>query len=207
MAEEDDEGKPRAAPPSTVKTTEAHESESEIVARLAPRVRRITGSLLRSSHDAEDAAQLALLELVKAISSFRGEGSLEAYCDRVVVRTAIRVARARRLSTVRTAGEVDPDELPGSSGESDLAEGLPRTLLEYLHELPEVRRTALVLRHAMGYSVEEVAVHTGVSVNTVKSRLLEARSEVRRMVRRDCMLGDARARLGENARAAERSPR
>jgi RNA polymerase sigma factor (sigma-70 family) len=204
MAEEDDEGKLRLAPTSTVKTKDA-DSESEIVARLAPRVRRITGSLLRNSHDAEDAAQLALLELVKAISTFRGEGPLEAFCDRVVVRTAIRLARARRLSTVRTAGDVDPDELPGSSGESDLAEGLPRTLLEYLHALPEVRRTALVLRHAMGYSVEEVAMQTGVSVNTVKSRLLEARSEVRRMVRRDCMIGAARS--GDTARDAERSPR
>ncbi|MBK8213488.1 MAG: sigma-70 family RNA polymerase sigma factor [Myxococcales bacterium] len=164
-------------------------SDAEIVESLAPRVRRIAGSLLRNDHDADDASQVALLELVRALPTYRGEGTIEAFCDRVVVRTSIRIARARRLSSVRTDGGVEPDELPSAPPRADLAEGLPRTIEAYLHELPEARRTALVLRHAMGYSMDEIAALTEVSVNTVKSRLLEARDQVRRMVRRDVATG------------------
>jgi RNA polymerase sigma-70 factor (ECF subfamily) len=105
------------------------------------------------------------------------------------VRTAIRVARERRLASVRMEGGVEPDELPLPSSPNETAEGLPRSILAYLDELPEARRTVLVLRHAMGCSVQEIAEHTGVSVNTVKDRLLSAREQVRRMVRRELSIG------------------
>ena len=130
--------------------------------RLGPRVRRLSASLLRSPHDAEDAAQAALLDIVRAAPSFRGECSLESWADRIAVRTAIRVARTRRLASVRSSAEVELDELPAAPL-SDAAEALPRSILAYLAELPEVRRTVLVLRHALGCSIQEIAEHTGVS--------------------------------------------
>lgn len=155
--------------------------------RLRPRVQRLATSLLRGAHDAEDATQLALLEIVRAAPTFRGESSLETWADRIAVRTAIRVARTRRLATVRDAFE--PDELPAAPPTNEAVESIPRSILAYLAELPEARRTVLVLRHAMGYSVQEIADHTGVSPNTVKDRLLAARDEVRRMIRRDLAVG------------------
>ena len=155
--------------------------------RLEPRVRRLSLALLRSVADADDAVQLALLEIVRSASTFRGESRLEAWADRIAVRTAIRVARQRRLASVRS-GDVEPDDLPSSPPGSDLAEGLPRSILAYLDELPEARRTVLVLRHAMGYSIQEIAVATDASTNTVKDRLLSARDQVRKMVRRELAL-------------------
>ena len=167
-----------------------HPAAREAIARrLGPRIRRLCRSLLRSTHDSEDAAQLALIEIVRSAPGFRGESTLEAWADRIAVRTAIRVARERRLASVRTEGGVEPDELPLPSSSNETAEGLPRSILAYLDELPEARRTVLVLRHAMGCSVQEIAEHTGVSVNTVKDRLLSAREQVRRMVRRELSIG------------------
>jgi RNA polymerase sigma-70 factor, ECF subfamily len=164
-------------------------AQEALARRLAPRVRRLSTALLRSTHDAEDATQLALLEIVRSAPSFRGESTLEAWADRISVRTAIRVARARRLASVRNEAGIEPDELPSPSPPSSVAEGLPRSILAYLDELPEARRTTLVLRHAMGYSIEEIAIYTGVSPNTVKDRLLAAREQVRKMVRRDLATG------------------
>ncbi len=156
--------------------------------RLEPRVKRLCASLLRDD-DAQDAAQLAMLEIVRSAPGFRGESTLEAWADRIAVRTAIRLARARRLASVRSKAAVEPDELPGSNPTSDVAEGLPRSIIAYLDELPEARRTVLVLRHAMGYSVNEIAEYTGVSPNTVKDRLLAARDQVRKTVRRELAAG------------------
>jgi DNA-directed RNA polymerase specialized sigma24 family protein len=44
---------------------------------------------------------------------------------------------------------------------------------------------AIVLRHGMGYSVQEAAELTEVSINTVKDRLLHARAQLRASIRRD----------------------
>jgi RNA polymerase sigma-70 factor (ECF subfamily) len=164
-------------------------AREELARRLRGRVKRVAASLLRSAHDAEDATQLALLDIVRSAPGFRGESTLEAWADRIAVRTAVRVARARRLASVRSESALEPDELPAEPSRSDAAEALPRSILAYLAELPEARRTVLVLRHAMGYSVQEIADHTGVSPNTVKDRLLAARDEVRRMVRRELCTG------------------
>jgi RNA polymerase sigma-70 factor (ECF subfamily) len=140
---------------------------------------------LRHEADAEDATQHALIEILRAASTFRGESALETWADRIAVRSAIRIARQRRLSSVRSESSLEPDELPGPSTNRELGDALPRSILVYLDELPEARRTALVLRHAMGYSIDEIAELTGVSVNTVKDRILSARQQVRKMVRRD----------------------
>jgi RNA polymerase sigma-70 factor (ECF subfamily) len=171
-------------------------ARDQIVARLRPRVRRIAKALLRHADDAEDAEQVALVEVLTAAPTYRGESSLEAWADRIAVRTAIRMARERRLATVRLEAELSPDDLHGPPAPSPLSESIPRPIRAYLDQLPEARRTALVLRHALGHSIEEIAELTAVSVNTVKDRLLHAREQVRRMVRRDVATG-ARCRCGD----------
>ncbi len=161
--------------------------------RLHPRVQRLARTFLRNPADADDASQAAMLEILRAASAFRGESRLESWADRIAVRTAIRMARTRRLAAVRSADGCEPDELPGAGGETRDDE-LPRPLLAYLDALPEARRTVLVLRHVVGCSVQEIAEPTGVSTNTVKDRLLTARHEVRKMVRRDLAVRGASAR-------------
>lgn len=156
--------------------------------RLHARVHRLAAAFLRNAADADDAAQLAMIEILRALATFRGESKLEAWADRIAVRTVVRVARARRLASVRALGSIDPDALPSPAREPPGADALPSALRVYLDALPEVRRTVLVLRHAMGYSLQEVAELTGVSINTVKDRLLCAREDVRKMVRRDAVL-------------------
>jgi RNA polymerase sigma-70 factor (ECF subfamily) len=160
-------------------------AREELARHLRPRVRKLAASVLRNAEDAEDAAQLALFEITRAAASFRGDSCLETWADRIALRTAIRVARQRRLASVRTASDVEPDELQAPSSHQELREGLPQSIRVYLDQLPEARRTALVLRHVMGYSIEEIAELTETSVNTVKDRLLSAREQVRRMVRRE----------------------
>ncbi|WP_394834973.1 sigma-70 family RNA polymerase sigma factor [Pendulispora rubella] len=156
-----------------------------IARRLGARVRRLCRSLIPNADDSDDAAQLALLDIVQSAPGFRGECTLEAWADRIAVRTAIRVARQRRLASVRSQGAIEPDDLTAPGPSNKGADGIPRSILAYLDELPEARRTVLVLHHVMGCTVQEIAEVTAVSVNTVKDRLLAAREQVRRMVRRD----------------------
>jgi RNA polymerase sigma-70 factor, ECF subfamily len=152
------------------------------VDQLSRRVRGIALSILGNTADAEDAMQAIFIELIRSLGTFRG-GKLVSWADSIAVRTAVRHARQRRVRGARDAS-VDPEEL-AFEPRPTTDDGVPRPILEYLAELPETRRVALVLRHVMGYSVEEIAGLTEVSPNTVKDRLLRAREQVRKSLRRE----------------------
>jgi RNA polymerase sigma-70 factor (ECF subfamily) len=164
-------------------------AESTVVHRLMARVRRATGALLRNTADADDAAQLCMLELLRSAAGFGGRGSLEAWSDRIVVRTTMRFARSQARARAMVDVQADPDGVGGSPPDESLADDVAGDVREYLERLPEGRATALVLRHVLGYSVDEIADLTGVSRNTVKDRLLSARHEFRRMIRRERVTG------------------
>ncbi len=165
-------------------------AQEVLVHRLVRRVRRAAGALLENSADADDASQLALLEVLGSARTYRGEASIEAWADRIAVRTTLRFARSRARRQAQLAIAPDPDALaPRDDAGAPLAEGLARPVQDYLRHLPENRRVAIVLRHVLGYSVDEVARLTGVSRNTVKDRLVHARREFRKLVRRDSLVG------------------
>ncbi len=160
-----------------------HAAQEHLVALLRRRVRTISLAILGHAQDAEDASQCILIEILKSAHSYRGD-SLYAWADRIAVRAAVRHARQRRVRAART--EADADSLQLEAGrEPGMAQSIPRPIVDYLSELPEARRTALVLRHVLEYSVAEIAEITGVSPNTVKDRLLQARRQVRQNVRRE----------------------
>jgi RNA polymerase sigma-70 factor (ECF subfamily) len=178
------DGATQARPPAVHFSVELIETCS----RLRPRIARIARALLRHAADADDATQASLLEILKCAGTHRGDGSFDAWADRIAVRTTLRLARQRRVRSLRI-DEAEPDSLAIDPPDASLREGLPRDVAEYLAELPETRRTALVLRHALGYSIDEIAEVTGVSPNTVKDRLLAAREQVRKCVRREVANG------------------
>jgi RNA polymerase sigma-70 factor (ECF subfamily) len=154
----------------------------QIVEQLSRRVRGIALSILGNPSDAEDATQNIFLELFQSLPTFKGE-NLAPWADSIAVRTAVRHARQRRVRSARDAS-LDPEQLPLEAA-SPPEHRVPRAIIEYLGELPETRRVALVLRHVMGYSVEEIAELTEVSPNTVKDRLHHAREHVRKTLRRE----------------------
>jgi RNA polymerase sigma-70 factor, ECF subfamily len=163
-------------------------AQRKLVDQLHRRVQSIALSILGSALDAEDCAQVILMEILKGLASFRGDNLL-AWSDRISVRTAIRHARQSRVRGLRFQLTDNLDELPLSLDPTDSFDPeLPRQLREYLAQLPEARRVVLVLRHMMDYSIEEIAELTEVSPNTVKDRLLHAREQLRRAIRRDRMM-------------------
>jgi RNA polymerase sigma-70 factor (ECF subfamily) len=164
-------------------------AQQAVIDRLFGRVRAICHRLVDNRADADDAAQASLLEVLLAARGYRGRSRLETWADRITVRTARRLVRNRSGWSSRvdsgTQGEALPSPQPDRAGR----ERCPREPVDYLRELPEPQRTALVLRHVLEYSVEEIALETSTSPNTVKDRLLRARHAVRKQIRRDQAVG------------------
>lgn len=158
--------------------------------RLAPRVQRVARRLLRSSADADDAAQIALMEILRSAQGYREEASIERWADRIAVRSALRHVRDQRRRGLLSFGADDADELSAESIAPDATrEETPRALQEYLAELPAQRREVLVLKHALGYSTEEIAELVDKPVGTIKDRLVAARKQLRRAITRELRLG------------------
>jgi RNA polymerase sigma-70 factor (ECF subfamily) len=149
-----------------------------VVGRLLQRAQRLAASLLGRGADASDASQASLIEILRCAGEYRGESSLERWADRIVARTALRFARHERRAR-GTAVDDPPDRAVFPPGDESMM------VQQYLDYLPAPQRAAIVLRHVFEYSVEEIAELTGVSVNTVKDRLLRGREQIRRHVRRD----------------------
>jgi len=153
------------------------EAQEELAERLVMRVRRGAHALMRGSADADDSAQLALVEILRSAHDYSGDSTVERWADRIVGRSVVRFARAvrRRASAFATVGVDDEATLERSDHP-------PRNLDECLGRLPTTAREALLLRHAFGQSVDEIAELTQVSPDTVRDRLALARREFRRLV-------------------------
>lgn len=152
-----------------------------IVRRLEPRIRRLSRALAAGSADWEDAAQHAILEVLKSAATYDGKSAVERWADRITVRTTLRHLKSERERQRNVDGERSVDDVAGEASPQTFSTS---EMNELLRRLSEPKRTALVLHHVAGYSIDEVAALTDVPVNTAKDRLLAARREMRSMIRR-----------------------
>jgi RNA polymerase sigma-70 factor (ECF subfamily) len=164
-------------------------AQQRLVHRLLRRIERICRALLRNRHDAEDATQLSVLELLKSAHSYRGESSLERWSDRITARTALRAAANERRAH-RAPVDEEPRFTPAIGDHLVLA-------AEYIDRVPERQRSVLILRHSLEYSLEEIAEICAISPNSVKDRLLRGRGALRRLLRRDNLSDLGRSPPGE----------
>src|SRR5262245_60665329 len=163
-------------------------AQRALVERLAGRVQRVARLLCVGNADADDAAQLSLLEILASAESFRVATSLERWADRLAARTTLRLVRRERARQGLLQRWVAPGHWPWSRRE-ELQTGTDPGLMKVLAALAPERREVLVLRHALEYSVEEIAELTGAPLGTVKDRLVEGRKQVRRLLERDARRG------------------
>lgn len=164
-------------------------AQAALAARLSGRVRRVSRAILRDPADADDAAQAALIEILRSAGNYKGTGSIERWADRVLVRMASLLIRQRRKSTERIDFDADLDDVATVSAEPAITDDLARPMSEYLDRLPEPIRMALLLRHAFGYSLEEIADLVDITPNAAKKRVSRGHQAVRRMIRKDRVVG------------------
>lgn len=162
-------------------------SAERFVRRALPVVRRVARAIITDRTESEDALQLALIEVLGAARTYRGTGALEPWVRKVASRAVLRHARKVRRS--RVEGLHDTGQLGGAAMGTTMLDSLPRPLEEYLGLLPDNQRLALVLRHALGHTIAEIAELTESPEPTVVSRIKKARQQVRRLIQRDINLG------------------
>lgn len=175
-------------------------ARQQLADRLFDRVRATVSYLAGGDPDKDDLVQLSLVEILRSAGSFRAEGNLEGWADRIAVRTSLRWLKTRRrrdevLHAVDDADalleRLDTEEAsgegPGLEQEAQRRQ-LHGRLARLLGRLDPERRAAVLLRWVHGYTVEEIAELTDARVNTVRGRLRRGKRQLRRLILTDPML-------------------
>jgi RNA polymerase sigma factor (sigma-70 family) len=150
---------------------------------VAPLIRRTCRGVMGAQHtDLEDTIQDCLFDVARALPSYRFEGNLLGYVTKIALRRAL-ASRRRSVARVRHLQLLEDlhDELPvpdASEGEIERAE----VMRDLIGRLRRIQARTLVLRVVLGFSVDEIARLTEVSVNTVKTRLRLGKNTLRRLL-------------------------
>jgi RNA polymerase sigma-70 factor (ECF subfamily) len=147
---------------------------SELVAMI-PRLRGYAMALTRSSAEADDLVQDALLRAWRFRDGYQPGGNLGAWLSKILRNTYYTSVRARW----NTVQDVDGRHAAQITCEPDQEWRLKHGELLYaLSQLTDLMREALLLVVAQGLSYEEAAEVTGCPVGTMKSRVNRGRERL-----------------------------
>jgi RNA polymerase sigma-70 factor (ECF subfamily) len=135
-------------------------------------------------YDAEldDLVQDSFLYAFERLDRLSNPQAFQAWLSSIVVRTAGKRLRRRRLQVrlgLRSSKPIDADEVIAKTAPPDVAAEL-RAVYEMLERLPVEERVALVLRRVERLEIPEIAEHMGLSISTVKRRLHAAEERLLR---------------------------
>src|SRR6476660_10316340 len=156
-------------------------------------------SMLGDGSDAADGTQEVFLKAFRGIRSFRHGSSLKTWLYRIAIREALNHRRwFKRHLQKNVSIDAEPEEGQSKLEIEDmhatpfdqLASLEIQTVVQNaLGQIPNVFRSAVILRDLEGLSYEEVAEVLECSVGTVKSRILRGRRSLKDLL--DPLLSDS----------------
>jgi len=164
----------------------------ELVKPYERRVYAAALAILRNPSDAEDVAQEAVVKALANIRQFRAEARFSTWLIQITVNEAL--MRRRRERTVAMEAIDDRREKESEYAPRDFAdwreipsESLERKevrqrLAEALAALDRKYREVFVLRDMEQLNIQETAEALGISIASVKTRLLRARLMLRNLL-------------------------
>jgi RNA polymerase sigma-70 factor (ECF subfamily) len=154
------------------------------------RVQRLLLRVLGPRDDLEDIVQIAFLETIRALPSFRHESSVSTFISGVAVRVARRAMRPTKVQQgtrmLEDAGTI-ASTLPGPEQHAEGAEALRRTRA-ILEQIAEPKRVAFLLWAIEGMAIDEIAGAMQASVPATRSRIFYAQKELKAEASKDPLL-------------------
>jgi RNA polymerase sigma-70 factor (ECF subfamily) len=173
---------------------------------LHKRIRPVVGKMVQrlvgfGDADLDDLIQVALIEVVTSIDSFRGDCTLEAWTSRVTAHVVYKALRRRKLERLLferaddnpdDAETADPDAAsPHNHAEAAQHRSVLRRIRWHLAQMNEDRATAFWLHDVLGYELSELAHILDASVAAVQSRLVRGRADLHKRLAADPDVADA----------------
>ncbi|HEY6358437.1 MAG TPA: sigma-70 family RNA polymerase sigma factor [Vicinamibacterales bacterium] len=168
------------------------ESFNQLVRRWERPIFALAYRTLGREEDARDVVQDAFLRAYRGLPRFKGEAKFSSWLYRITLNLCRDwIRRERRAPIVPTPAGADPnafaDEQVSPSvsveelvGRRQMSEAVARALAE----LPEDQRTAILMKEYHGLTFQEIADTLQCPLSTVKTRLYQGLSVLRRRLER-----------------------
>lgn len=176
--------KPMPSDEEAVEQVKAGDRDSYgvLAMRYQPRLRRLAQAFMRHSADVEDAVQAAHLQAWQHIDQYEGRSP---YVHWMTTITINEVRTAYRRNRVGVAAEELEDHYtaPGPNPEqAAIGKEIVRVVESALDRIPPAYSSVFRMREMADLSTAETGRSLGLSEACVKSRLLRARSMLRRVI-------------------------
>ena len=145
-----------------------------VVEATADRLVRLSARIMGSTSEAEDVVQESYVKAYRALceGKYDARARVETWLHRIVVNASLDARRKRARAREGALEDVPVD------GPAEATVAL-RELAEWLDELPDDQRAALLLK-ADGMASAEIGEVLGCSEGAVEQRLVRARASLRK---------------------------
>lgn len=158
-----------------------------IVQHTSTSLLRLAARILGDEFEAQDVLQDSYLRALDALllGRFEERAEVKTWLYRIVTNAALDALRAKRRRGQRSESLASPHlaSALAAQAESSLgrleARAALKELAEWLRELPEAQRVAIVLKELEGLAVNEIAALLEVSVGAAEQLLVRARAALR----------------------------
>jgi len=175
------------------------ESFNELVLRWERPIYALAYRTIGREEDARDVCQETFLRAFRALPGFRGQAKFSSWLYRIALNLCRDwIRRERRTPVVQPPDDVDLVELAAAREPSETIEDLvarqdlARAVEQAMTLLPEEQRTAIVLKEYHGLTFQEIADVVGCPLSTVKTRLYQGLTVLRRELARDAAVNNQR---------------
>jgi RNA polymerase sigma-70 factor (ECF subfamily) len=166
------------------------ESFNQLVVRWERPIYALAYRVIGREEEARDVVQETFLRAFRGLANFRGQAKFSSWIYRIALNLCRDWIRRERRAPVSQVPEgMDLAELVAEQGPAESIEDLvarhdmSRTVARAMEQLPEEQRTAIILKEYHGMTFQEIADLQGCPLSTVKTRLYQGLSVLRRQLR------------------------
>ncbi len=168
-----------------------NESFNELILRWERPIYALAYRTIGSEEDARDVCQETFLRAFRALPRFRGQAKFSSWLYRIALNLCRDwMRRERRTPVVQAPEDIDVMDLAAAREPSESIEDrvgrhdLTRAVERAMALLPEEQRTAIILKEYQGLTFQEIADLLGCPLSTVKTRLYQGLTVLRRELAR-----------------------
>ena len=168
------------------------ESFNQLILRWERPIYALAYRVIGREEDARDVCQETFLRAFRALPGFKGQAKFSSWLYRIALNLCRDwIRRQRRAPVMQMPEGVEPGDLLAETGPVESIEDLVgRRELSSVVEvamalLPEEQRTAIILKEYHGMTFQEIADMQGCPLSTVKTRLYQGLTVLRRHLEKD----------------------
>jgi RNA polymerase sigma-70 factor, ECF subfamily len=172
------------------------DSFNQLVLRWERPIYALAYRVIGREEDARDVCQETFLRAYRSIGGFKGQAKFSSWLYRIALNLCRDWIRRERRTPVMQAPEgLDVIELAAERGPVESIEDLvsrnemSRRIARAFTVLSEDQRTAIILKEYQGLTFQEIADLQGCPLSTVKTRLYQGLTVLRRHLARSGHLG------------------